>query len=370
MLRERGQNVALVWNSETTLFSYPQAEDPEWLKDTIDVYHDAGIRSVVYITLSGTGPSEVFERHRDEWLMSIEEGRPLFGDEEVYASTCPASTYTDWLVWAVDQAMAEYDLDGVYIDNPGPYYCTNGLHGCGGERGRTYPYFANRDLHKRLWTVIRAHKPDTGLVWEHNSRTSNSLNLTFVDIYSDGEHFRVKSKGTPEQMTRTLLDISGTGRQWGAQPAMLCSALNTREQYTWWMLARLLPFGNVMFSHPGWMDFSVYQPVLRARLDFGLNRVPVSWFTPEAVPEWFAYQPEELAVGGYVAQDGRALVTVSNLTDDFQALRVPVAGIERELGGPVEIRDALTGAVCQPLGRNLVVSIPADSFRMLLIQRR
>ena len=75
-------------------------------------------------------------------------------------------------------------------------------------------------------------------------------------------------------------------------------------------------------------------------------------------------------MGGYAAQDGRALATASNLTDDFQALRVPVAGIERELGGPVEIRAALTGAVCQPLGRNLVVSIPAGSFRMLLIQRR
>jgi hypothetical protein len=37
---------------------------------------------------------------------------------------------------------------------------------------------------------------------------------------------------------------------------------------------------------------------------------------------------------------------------------------------PVEIRDALTGAVCRPLGRNLVLSVPADSFRMLLIQRR
>ena len=382
LLEERGTNIALLWHDSARFFSYPEPQDAEVFRQVVKTYHDAGLRCVYYITLSGVGlNSEVFRRNREQWLMTRPDGEPLFGhqsdnpdvaaaDTSSYSSVCPASDFADWLVWAVDRAMAEYDLDGVYIDNPGPYYCQNQVHGCATRGARTHPYFAVRDLHKRLYTVVQAHKPGTGLVWEHNSRTSNSLNLTFVDIYSDGEHFRVKSKGTPEQMTRTLLDISGTGRQWGAQPAMLCSALNTREQYTWWMLARLLPFGNVMFSHPGWMDFSVYQPVLRARLDFGLDRVPVSWFTPEAVPEWFAYQPEELAVGGYVAQDGRALVTVSNLTDDFQVLRVPVAGIERELGGPVEIRDALTGAVCRPLGRNLVLSVPADSFRMLLIQRR
>jgi hypothetical protein len=372
VLRERGQNVALVWNSETTLFSYPQAEDPEWLKDTIDVYHDAGIRSVVYITLSGTGPSEVFERHRDEWLMSIEEGRPLFGDEEVYASTCPASTYTDWLVWAVDQAMAEYDLDGVYIDNPGPYYCTNGLHGCGGERGRTYPYFANRDLHKRLWTVIRAHKPDTGLIWEHNSRTSNTFQLTFCDIYSDGEHFRVKSRGEITDITLDFLAITGTGRQFGSQPCILPSALNMREEWTQWLVGRVLPFGNAMMSVPTWLDHSVLSAALRARLDFRLDSEPVEWFTPEAVPAWLPVtRGEEVIVGGYRREDNAVLLTVYNAGGEKTQARFDMRPLEAECGGvSFTARDALTDAPMTRLGPNLVVSLPAHSFRMLLLEPR
>jgi len=382
LLNQRGINIALLWSDTAQFFSYPQPKDPDAFRQTVKTYHDAGLRCVYYITLSGTGmESGVFQRNYKDWLMTRADGQSLFGNKSHdvdlattkagdWASVCPAGSYADWLVWAVDCIIQDYDLDGVYIDNPGPYYCYNTAHGCNTKGALTHPYFANRNLQKRIYAVVHGRKPETGIVWEHNSRTSNSLNLTFCDIYSDGEHFRVKSKGKPEDITRTLLDITGTGRQWGAQPAFLCSALNLREQYTAWLLARLLPFGNVMFAHPNWMDFSLYQPILRARLDFGLADQPVTWFTPEATPDWFQYQPPELVVGGYLTDDKRALITISNLTADKQALRVPLAPIEAALGGPVVVHDATTGAVCPPLGRNLVLAVPADDFRMIRIQRQ
>ncbi|MFO7948084.1 MAG: DUF6067 family protein, partial [Armatimonadota bacterium] len=335
-VNERGNTVALLWNSSAKYFSYPEPADPEAFKKTVQMYHDAGVRCVYYITLSSTGlASGVFQRHFEEWKMEGKDGQPLFGqnardvdlattDKGDWASACPRSSFSDWLVWAVDRAMEDYDLDGVYIDNPGPYYCYNQEHGCSVPGARTHPYFDVRDLTRRIYTVVHTRKPEDGIVWEHNSRTSNSLNLTFVDIYSDGEHFRVKSKGRPEQITRTFLDITGTGRQWGAQPAMLCSALNLREQYTNWLLSRLLPFGNVMFSHPNWMDFSVYSPALTARLDFGLGDEPVTWFTPDRTPEWLQYAPEDLVVGGYITEDNRMLATFSNLSDEKVALRLPL----------------------------------------------
>lgn len=369
--RERGQTVALMWNSLTKYFSYPEPQDPEAFRDAIQAYHDAGMRVVVYITLSGTGPSPVRERHLDQWLMTNADGDPLFGStegNEVYASTCAASSYADWLVWAVDRAMEDYDLDGVYIDNPGPYYCYNAAHGCGGEHGVRYTYFATRDLHKRLWTVIHGRKPQEGIVWEHNSRTSNSLNLTFVDIYSDGEHFRVKSKGHPEEITRTLLDITGTGRQWGAQPCFLPSALNLREEYTDWMLCRLLPFGNVMMSVASWMDYSRLVPVLQARRDFGLGEAPVEWFTPEATPDWLPVGPEELLVGAYRRPDDHVMLVLGNPTDAKLAARMDLRPTQAELGGEVTVTDGLTGAPCPPIGRSMVLCVPANSFRVVLIE--
>ena len=374
--RALGQTVALIWNSDTKWFSYPQAKDPEALVRAVRAYHDAGMQVVVYITLSGTGPeSKVERRHHDEWLMG-QGDKPLFASAGVegrthgLTSTCPASSYADWLVWAVDRAMEDYDLDGVYIDNAGPYYCSNELHGCGGPGGRRYPYFATRELHKRLWSVIHGRKPEKGLMWEHNSRTSNSFNLTFVDIYSDGEHFRVKSKGRPEEITRTLLDITATGRQWGAQPCFLPSALNLREEYTDWLLTRTLPFGNVLLSVPTWMDYSRLSPVLQARLAFGLSEALVEWYTPEAVPEWLPVGPEELLVGAYLRPDNRVMLTLGNPTDDKAVARMDLRKTQAKLGGPVTVTDALTGAECPPIGANMVLAIPADSFRVVLIQPR
>ncbi len=368
--RERGQNIGLVWNDREEFFSYPQVNEPEQIKSAVAAYHEAGIRNVIYITLSGTGPSPVHERHRAEWMMSIEDGKPLFGDAETYSSTCPASSYADWLVWAVDQAMAEYDLDGVYIDNAGPYYCTNAAHGCGGERGRTYPYFANRELHKRLWNVIRARKPETGLIWEHNSRTSNSFQLTFCDIYSDGEHFRVKSRGEITDITLPFLAITGTGRQFGSQPCFLPSALNVREEWSQWLVGRLLVHGNAMMMVPGWLDQSVLAAPLRARLEFGLDTEPVEWFTPEETPAWLPLtRGEGVLVGGYRREDNAVLLTVYNSTEEKTQARFDLRPLEAE-AGPVVAHDAVTSAPCTRLGPNLVVSIPALSFRMVRIEPR
>jgi len=371
-LRRGGLTVVEFWNSDTKHFSYPQPKDPEAFARAVKTYHDAGIRVVVYVTLSGTGiDSEVQKRNHEEWLMGS-AGKPLFSDSspsEGMTSTCPASSYADWLVWAVDRAMEDYDIDGIYIDNPGPYYCSNERHGCGG--GRRYPYFATRDLHKRLWKVIHGRKPQEGLIWEHNTGTSNSLNLTFVDIYSDGEQFRVKSKGRPEQITRTFLDITASGRQWGAQACFLPSALNTKEEYTDWLLARTLPYGNVLFSIPSWMDYSRLAPAVRARLDFGLGQEQVEWYTPEALPAYLAVLPEDkLLVGAYQRADKSLLVTIANPTGTHLTARLNLRPVQAALQGAPAVTDALTGVACPPLGRHMVLTVPANSFRMVIIKRQ
>jgi hypothetical protein len=43
--------------------------------------------------------------------------------------------------------------------------------------------------------------------------------------------------------------------------------------------------------------------------------------------------------------------------------------IEAKLGGPVIIRDAISGARCYPLGTTLVLAVPGDNFRMIRIER-
>ncbi len=368
---DMGERVALIWSTGTKWLSFPEAKDPEAMVQAVRAYHDAGLRVVVYVNFSALAAcAGVLQRHGQEWMLS-KDGEPLYASAptekfEGYTSVCAGSGYTDWLVWAVDRAMEDYDIDGVYIDNTGPYYCDNESHGCG--PGRRWPFFATRELHKRLWSVIHGRKPDDGVIWEHNSRTSNSFNLTFVDMYSDGEHFRVKSKGRPEDITRTFLDITATGRQWGSQACFLASALNLREEYTDWLLCRLLPFGNMILLNPSYMDFSRLSPVLAARIDFGLDRDPVEWYTPEKLPEWLPLTPEELLYGAYVREDGRVLLTIGNPTDTFVAMRMDLRPVWAKMGADMTIVDATTGFACPPIGKTLVLMVPANAFRVLLFE--
>jgi hypothetical protein len=368
----RGQTATCIWNADTAAFSYPQAKDDAVLRAAIKAYHDVGVRVVVYVTLSGTGPETgVMARHRDEWVMT-DKGKPVFEQPdpkkaELMVSTCPASGYADWLVWAVDRALAEYGLDGIYIDNAGPYYCENTRHGCGLAGGRTYPYFANRDLQKRLWHVVKSRRPDTGLIWEHNTRTSNSLNLTFVDVYSDGEQFHIATAPL-EGITPLLLEITATGRQWGAQPSFLVAGLNLREQYTDWLLARVLPYGNAVVVEQPYMDASRLAPVLRARREFGLGKDTVEWYTPEELPAWLPVEPRDLLVGAYVRADRKVLLHIGNPTDAPLAARLDLGVVSAQLGGPAVVTDALTGVPCPPIGKQMVLAVPANSFRVVRLE--
>lgn len=83
-------------------------------------------------------------------------------------------------------------IDGVYLDGTSePWGCRNLQHGCGYERadgspGKTYPFFAVRQLMKRIYTVVKSRKPD-GLVNVHqstcmatpNTRPQQSAHISF-----------------------------------------------------------------------------------------------------------------------------------------------------------------------------------------------
>jgi hypothetical protein len=144
--------------------------------------------------------------------------------------------------------------------------------------------------------------------------------------------------------------------------------LNLREEYTDWLLCRLLPFGNMILLNPRYMDFSRVSPVLAARIDFGLDRDPVEWYTPEKLPAWLPLTPEELLCGAYVREDGRVLLTVGNPTDTFVAMRMDLRPVWAKLGTGMTITDATTGFACPPIGKTLVLSVPSNSFRVLLFE--
>ena len=372
---DESTNVAVRWHGSEKYYGYPEPKNPADFRKDVERLHGLGHRVCPYFTPSATSPeSPPVQRHRDEWLMTGADGKPLWEGGEVdnvshgSVSLCPVSSFADFLTWGVEQMVREYDIDGVYLDNVGPYPCMNAAHGCGRDGKPSYRYFAVRELHKRLYTILQTIKPGRGLVWEHNSRFTVSSNLSFVDIYSDGEQFRNpdfdRHAISIDHITPTFRAMTFTGSQWGAQPSFLPSAASTRIWLTPWLVAITMPYGNVLLPAPGWMDYTHEEPLLEARLEFGLGSEEVEWYRPHELPPWLDVG-DHLVGGAYVRErDGHTLLVVSNLGEEPATLKLSEAALEQRFGKDVQIVDASTGA--STMGK-FELAMPAAMCRMFLI---
>jgi len=382
-----GQNVTTIDGTggrfHQPLFSFPQPGDFTKMAEMLAKFHQRGIRYCYYITTSATSAkSAVGKRHYDEWLMSKEilkggewkGGTGLIGVE----ACCPASGFADFMAWAVEQAIKHMDIDGIYIDNPGPYWCGNARHGCGRGGKKTYPFFALRDLHKRLYTVVKSNKPNA-LIWEHTSRTFNPLQLAWIDIYSDGEPYRIPKHYPkaimPKVLSRTYFEISGTGHQVGAIPCFLHSmGVRTDGDWSHWLLSRTLPWGQMIWGdHAVYMDGTPASAATQARVDFGLGKEPATFYRPHELPKWFKVSSkpsgvkEDLIVCLWQRKRDQAVLAVlANWTDQPVLARINQKSVAGRLG-PCICKDAMTGV--ETLGP-FAISIPANSFRMVTIERK
>ena len=358
-------------------FSYPQPSDFDAVAEMISRNLRDGVRHCYYITTSSTGAkSEVKKRHHEDWVAAkvIMEGSEwTFGQPPLGAdAACPASSFADFMAWAVENVMTTFpDNYGIYIDNPGPYFCENARHGCGAGGKKTYPYFSLRDLHKRIYAIVRTHQPD-GIVWEHTSENFNPLQLAWIDVYSDGEHWR-DAKRYPKKKVLELfnlpyMEITGSGHQVGAVPAFLSSMGTWRGDWAHWLLSRTMPFGQMMTVYHGWIDGTPDIAVARARNEFGLGREPVRFYRPHELPPWFPVDGDNVLACLWERERDRALLVVlANWGDEPVVAKMKGASVIQRLG-PVKAVDALTGTEIGRPAEYLMSSIPANSFRMIRIE--
>ncbi|MAE63203.1 MAG: hypothetical protein CMJ18_02925 [Phycisphaeraceae bacterium] len=356
------------------LFSFPQPADFDKFAERLAKERARGHRYCYYITTSAvSNKTPVEKRNRADWLMS---DRIFEGDEWQTSkgligvdSSCPASSFSDFMAWSVEQVVTRFDVGGIYIDNPGPYWCLNTRHGCGPGGKRKFPYFALHDLHRRLYTIVKSRRPG-GVIWEHTSRTFNPLQLAWIDLYSDGEPYR-RTKNYPKHvmpkvLSRTYFEISGTGHQVGAVPAFL-SSMGVRGDGDWtqWLLSRVLPWGSLTWNEHGVVDGSVANAVARTRDAFGLGREAVDFYRPHELPEWFHLRGGDVI--GCMWQrkaDGAVLAVLANWGSEAVLARIDEKRVAAHLG-PCVMFDAMNGAeVPDPFK----VSVPALSFRMVRIE--
>ena len=106
---------------------------------------------------------------------------------------CPKEPFADWYIATLRRTIQETDINGVYLDSSAaPHLCSNLHHGCGyldneGKLHGTYPVFACREFHKRIYTLFHGEIKKGGLVYAHNSHFPYMAVESFVDVHHCGE---------------------------------------------------------------------------------------------------------------------------------------------------------------------------------------
>lgn len=102
------------------------------------------------------------------------------------------------------------------------------------------------------------------------------------------------------------------------------------------------------------------------------RREKVQWFTPaDKPPAWLSIGPRHLLVGGYVREDGEALVTVSNIEDKPAVAVLHIAAFEKRFGKDFRVLDPTVNMPVtwkRKVGR-VNAFVPPNSFRVLRIEK-
>jgi hypothetical protein len=157
-------------------------------KEIIKMAHNKGIKWVIVYAIWNNFPDwpglEKFWQEQSLYPLISNFGGYIY---------CPKKPFADWYIATLRKTIEELDIDGVYLDSsPDPRICTNLHHGCGyidenGNLHGTYPVFATREFHKRIYFLFHGEVKKGGLIYAHNSHFPFMAVESFVDIHHCGE---------------------------------------------------------------------------------------------------------------------------------------------------------------------------------------
>ena len=354
-----------IWATRKTepFFGYPQPCDPKTYRRLVDWYHDQGVMATPYVLLlafSAGSPEGQF--YRDEWINSIAdtnvEGK---GDTLMTVSVTP--DYTDFIVWKCHQFVTEMDLDGMYHDWSGVYPSTNRLAGCGYERDgtvyRTWPFFANRRLYKRIYTMLKTHRKHA-LMIGNNPNHYYVPTVTFLDAVLRGEELAAPKNKSFDQLLLPLefYQADFLGHNMGCRVLFWASSFRYRPDPT----AHVDFVNGMMLLHDAtrWFADNTLERVYRVIDRYG-------FVDAEFIPYWrngdvIRGQTETVKATIYRKQGGGALIVVCNLAERPQRITLDVDWAGLKSPGPLEVVDAL------PAGWDELIDwdIPLDGNTMTL----
>jgi hypothetical protein len=212
----------------TDIQNYPTTTHGAELDKLVADCHQRKIQLLPYFGYEMSNIAPEWDRYHDECLVHPRAGGYKRKPEQTDYIVCYRSHWQDFLAQGIDRLMTEHGVDGVYLDGTSePFGCTNVHHGCGyrrpdGSIGATYPFFAVRQMVKRIYTIVKHHNP-AGQVNVHQSTCMTIPTLAFATSYWDGEQLQdlKRSASALKVLPLDAFCAEFMGRNWGVPAELL-----------------------------------------------------------------------------------------------------------------------------------------------------
>lgn len=231
-LRQAGVRTICFHEHWTDIQAYTKTTHGEKLHTLVDACHQRGLQLLLYLGYELSDAAPEWDRWQQQCLVQPRRGgykrKYEPGSEQTAYIVCYRSAWQDFIADGVDRLMREYDIDGVYLDGTSePWGCANLRHGCGhtrpdGSVGTTWPMFDTRSMMRRIYTIVKSHKPD-GQVNVHQSTCMTMPTLAFATSYWDGEQLQsVSRKGSAQDvLPLDAFRCEFMGHNWGVPAELL-----------------------------------------------------------------------------------------------------------------------------------------------------
>jgi hypothetical protein len=199
------------WYGWQFIRTRPEKPTNWWISSSHNLSWERAYTGPYVCTASVSSQIEYFDEYHQEW-MGDPDARYIedpSGGHRAMSATQAAKSYQDFFVWRYAKLMEKSPFAALYYDVSDAVSGTNPFTGVGAydRDGRLHPVhgiLGNRQITKRLYTLIKERYPD-GIIKYHNSGRPNLAYMSFAESNVDGEN-------TFSRLSAAKRDYRGTMR--------------------------------------------------------------------------------------------------------------------------------------------------------------
>jgi hypothetical protein len=308
-----------------------------------------------------------------------------------YVAVRPVPSYIDFMTWKHRELIREYGHDGLYVDFAGSCQAVLDLeHGMGYERGgiehpASFPIVANREMWKRMYTMLQQESPSP-IIIGHVSENTYTPVLSFCDIWLDGEMnwFGLLKDNYLEVLPLDELRAEFRAQHFGGIPWWLVQfhraaledkdviartdngsvgTVTVEKTHHMFGIGLLLDIG---FWPGHGMNMEGIRQVCAVQDEFGIGDAQFLGYWNNA--KFIGGQTEAVKASAYRKPQGGALMVIYNTSREVKTAKLDIAWDKLKSGAALEVFDAYTKEPVAVSGSSLTLDVPPLNYRLLWVR--